>query len=869
MAQPPDQAVQVVVRCRPLLRRELEAGGAPSCLCVTSPSSLVISDGDRDFPSTRSHTFTFDRIFGERASQQQVYDHAAKPVVEQVLGGFNATICAYGQTGSGKTHTMEGAPGDEGIIARAIREVFEHIAQRQGHAHKFLVRASYLQIYNEVVSDLLKEDRTHLAIREDERKGVYVEGLSEWIVRSPDEILSLMAAGARARATGATLLNEQSSRSHAVFTLVVEQSQQLQGDGEEGEGEGEGGRHRVLSAKLNLVDLAGSERVRESGARGARLKETQHINLSLSALGNVIAALTSGDGARSHVPYRDAKLTRLLEDSLGGNCKTTVIANLSPAPECFNESLSTLKFTQRAKRIKNRAHVNEDFDKRTLLRRYEKELARLRSALENQRQQVVSSQLEVLQNERLRARQNHEAAQRQLEGQLSALSEERQHKLSLKSQIRELEEQLIGGGGGTSSSSGGGAHAALRRQKEQADLVSRQSRLESDLIRNEGQPAVTAARSRLEECVRLLAQQRDIMEALTRKLEEREATIGWLHGKLEKYDVRQRGLLAELGVDLTRGADSAEAFLAAQEEKEKEERGGGERVRATPIAEGQGPREVTAAMLSGDDALGYAAVSPSIADGTPMRRSAWGPTAGTTGAPAGQHAEKADAARAAAQRVGALQRQHEEYRAQAEAALASQEEEMRRLAAETKMMEAASAARSGQQHADDDDAHVCEAKGMRHSAEGRAQAAKRAALQLSDQVVIASKEREALRAILQHKIKVLTESLVRISAEVGGSVKPLEAWDQVKGRVGTELSKLQYLVDAAINALRTPSAGAGAETTVRQRPTGDTQLEVQGGDARGAADTASDQRRLWRLAQETRVQNMLAAARKRGGAGAR
>jgi len=219
-----------------------------------------------------------------------------------------------------------------------------------------------------------------------------------------------------------------------------------------------------------------------------------------------------------------------------------------------------------------------------------------------------------------------------------------------------------------------------------------------------------------------------------------------------------------------------------------------------------------------------------------------------------------------------LQRQHEEYRAQAEAALASQEEEMRRLAAEMKMMEAASAARSGQQHADDDDAGVQalrEAKGLRHSAEGRAQAAKRAALQLSDQVVIASKEREALRAILHHKIKVLTDSLVRISAEVGGSVKPLEAWDQVKGRVGTELSKLQYLVDAAINALRTPSAGAGAETTVRQRPTGDTQLEVQGGDARGAADTASDQRRLRRLAQETRVQNMLAAARKRGGAGAR
>ena len=854
-----DQAVQVVVRARPLSRRERDAGGDQSCLSVTSSSSLVIADGDRDFNSSRSHTFTFDRVFGERASQQQLYDQAAKPVVEQVLAGFNATICAYGQTGSGKTHTMEGTPGDEGIIARAIREVFGHIAQRQGREHKFLVRASYLQIYNEVVSDLLKEDRTHLTIREDERKGVYVEGLSEWIVRSPDEILSLMAAGARARATGATLLNEQSSRSHAVFTLVVEQSQRLEGGGG-GAGEEEGGRHRVLSAKLNLVDLAGSERVRESGARGARLKETQHINLSLSALGNVIAALTSGDGARSHVPYRDAKLTRLLEDSLGGNCRTTVIANLSPAPECFNESLSTLKFTQRAKSIKNRAHVNEDFDKRTLLRRYEKELARLRSALENQRQQVVSSQLEVLQNERLRARQIHEAAQRQLEGQLSALAAEREQKLSLTNQIRELEQQLIGGG----DSSGDDVHAALRREEEQADLVSRQSRLQSDLDRNQGQPAMTAARSRLVDCVQLLAQQRDIMEALTRKLEEREAAIGWLHDKLEKYDERQRGLLAELGVDLSHGADSAEAFLAAQEAHEER---GGERVPATPIVEGHGPREVTAAMLS-DDASGYAAVSPSIADGTPVRRSAWGDSAS-------KEVGKADAARAVAQRVGALQRQHEEYRAQAEAALVGQEEEMRRLAGEIESMEAAasaSVARSGHQHAGGLSVQLLsEAKERQQLAEGRAQAAKRKAHQLSEQVVIAAKEREALRAILQHKIKVLTDSLCRISAEVGGSVA---AWDQVKGRVGTELAKLQYLVDAAINALRTPSAGAGV-TVGRQRPRGETQparvqaVPAGSGTTKSAADTASDQRRQRRLAQEARVQDMLAAARKRGGVAAR
>ena len=165
------------------------------------------------------------------------------------------------------------------------------------------------------------------------------------------------------------------------------------------------------------MDLAGSERVRRSGARGARLTESRHINLSLSALGNVISALTNGDGSRKHVPYRDAKLTRLLEDSLGGNCKTLVVANLSPAASSFSESLSTLKFTQRAKRIRNRARVNEDLDQRTLLRKYERELVRLRAKLEKQRSQLVGSQVTVLQAERERAQRNHAVAQRQLQEQ--------------------------------------------------------------------------------------------------------------------------------------------------------------------------------------------------------------------------------------------------------------------------------------------------------------------------------------------------------------------------------------------------------------------------------------------------------------------
>lgn len=219
-----------------------------------------------------------------------------------------------------------------------------------------MVRASYLQIYNEVISDLLKPGWNSLAIREDKKKGVFVEGLSEWAVRSPRDIYSLMKDGMRHRATAATRMNDVSSRSHAVFIIIVEQMTKV-------------GKN-VKVGKLNLVDLAGSERVSVTGATGQRLEESKKINQSLSCLGNVIAALTDSKG-RSHIPYRDSKLTRILEDSLGGNCKTTMIAMISPAFDGYSESLSTLKFATRAKKIKNTARVNEDLDERALLRKYE------------------------------------------------------------------------------------------------------------------------------------------------------------------------------------------------------------------------------------------------------------------------------------------------------------------------------------------------------------------------------------------------------------------------------------------------------------------------------------------------------------------
>jgi len=220
-------------------------------------------------------------------------------------------------------------------MPRSMEEVFKFIQLQTNINSTFMVRASYLQIYNENISDLLKVERTSLQIREDKKKGVFVEGLSEWAVRSPNEIYSLMQKGALSRTTATTKMNDLSSRSHAVFIIIVEQMTMYKTPEEEAAALD--APKQIKVGKLNLVDLAGSERVRVTGATGKRLEECKSINQSLSSLGNVIAALTEMK-TRSHIPYRDSKLTRLLEDSLGGNCKTTMMAMITPSGEAFLES---------------------------------------------------------------------------------------------------------------------------------------------------------------------------------------------------------------------------------------------------------------------------------------------------------------------------------------------------------------------------------------------------------------------------------------------------------------------------------------------------------------------------------------------------
>ncbi|KAF6263956.1 P-loop containing nucleoside triphosphate hydrolase protein [Scenedesmus sp. NREL 46B-D3] len=309
----------------------------------------------------KQRQFQFDHAFGPHTAQEQVYGCCVADLVDAVVEGYNATVLAYGPTGSGKTYTMGTGsalhcmPEQQGIIPRVIRHLFD-VIQSAGDNRSFVVRAQFLEIYNEEVRDLLAppgssssgggmctggmlQDRQRgsgIAIRECPDGQILVAGAREEVASSYEDLVRLLDVGALARATGATALNEQSSRSHAIFTIIYR------------------------CAKFHLVDLAGSESTRRTGAVGARFKETVTINQGLLALGNVISAL--GDERRrlpgGHVPYRNSKLTRLLQDSLGGNSKTLMIACVSSADDVLDENLNTLKYAGRARHIKNRPVVN-------------------------------------------------------------------------------------------------------------------------------------------------------------------------------------------------------------------------------------------------------------------------------------------------------------------------------------------------------------------------------------------------------------------------------------------------------------------------------------------------------------------------------
>lgn len=319
--------------------------GSAMCISFDTDEKTVNMNASQE--SLAPLRFTFDHVFPPNTAQVSVYDKAAKPIVDSVLEGFNGTVFAYGQTSSGKTHTMTGPSIDDeelkGIIPRMVRTVFNTIANSEDHL-EFTVKVSYAEIYMEKIRDLLNPEKVNLKIHEDKSRGIYIQDLTEEYVSEETEVYQLMKLGGANREVGSTNMNEGSSRSHSIFSLTISQNNTVD--------------YSARTGKLYLVDLAGSEKVLKTGAEGKRLEEAKGINKSLTMLGLVIYSLT--DGKSTHVPYRDSKLTRVLQDSLGGNAKTSLIITCSPHPYNEAETLSTLRFGIRAKAIKNKPKVNRE-----------------------------------------------------------------------------------------------------------------------------------------------------------------------------------------------------------------------------------------------------------------------------------------------------------------------------------------------------------------------------------------------------------------------------------------------------------------------------------------------------------------------------
>ncbi|KAH6762178.1 P-loop containing nucleoside triphosphate hydrolases superfamily protein [Perilla frutescens var. hirtella] len=375
--------VQVLLRCRPFSDDELRNNAPQVVSCNDYQREVSVSQSIAGKHIDR--VFTFDKVFGPNAQQRDLYEQAVIPIVNEVLDGFNCTIFAYGQTGTGKTYTMEGEckrskgtpsgelPRGAGVIPRAVKQIFDTLESQNA---EYSVKVTFLELYNEEITDLLApEDLSKVALEDKQKKqlplmedgkgGVLVRGLEEEIVANASEIFSLLERGSAKRRTAETLLNKQSSRSHSLFSITIH-IKEATPEGEE----------LIKCGKLNLVDLAGSENISRSGAREGRAREAGEINKSLLTLGRVINALVEHLG---HIPYRDSKLTRLLRDSLGGRTKTCIIATVSPAVHCLEETLSTLDYAHRAKHIKNKPEVNQKMMKSTLIKDLYGEIERLKA----------------------------------------------------------------------------------------------------------------------------------------------------------------------------------------------------------------------------------------------------------------------------------------------------------------------------------------------------------------------------------------------------------------------------------------------------------------------------------------------------------
>ncbi|XP_042014081.1 kinesin-like protein KIN-7D, mitochondrial [Salvia splendens] len=404
-------SISVTIRFRPLSEREYQRGDEVAWY----------ADGEKTVRNEYNPmtAYAFDKVFGSSTNTPEVYEVAARPVVKAAMDGVNGTVFAYGVTSSGKTHTMHGDQSSPGIIPLAIKDVFSIIQDTPGR--EFLLRVSYLEIYNEVINDLLDPTGQNLRVRED-AQGTYVEGIKEEVVLSPGHALSFIAAGEEHRHVGSNNFNLFSSRSHTIFTLMIESSNH--GDDYDG----------VIFSQLNLIDLAGSESAKTE-TTGIRRKEGSYINKSLLTLGTVIGKLS--EGKASHVPYRDSKLTRLLQSSLSGRGHVSLICTITPASSNMEETHNTLKFASRAKRVEIYASRNRIIDEKSLIKKYQKEISSLKEELDQLKRGMLAG---VSHEDIIVLKQQLEEGQFKMQ---SRLEEEEDAKAALMSRIQRLTKLIL------------------------------------------------------------------------------------------------------------------------------------------------------------------------------------------------------------------------------------------------------------------------------------------------------------------------------------------------------------------------------------------------------------------------------------------
>ncbi|CDY08179.1 BnaA06g15470D [Brassica napus] len=407
--------ITVTIRFRPLSPREVNNGD----------EIAWYADGDYTIRNEYNPDlcYAFDRVFGPPTTTRRVYDTAAQQVVSGAMSGINGTVFAYGVTSSGKTHTMHGEQRSPGIIPLAVKDVFSIIQETP--EREFLLRVSYLEIYNEVINDLLDPTGQNLRIREDSQ-GTYVEGIKDEVVLSPAHALSLIASGEEHRHVGSNNVNLFSSRSHTMFTLTIESSPH--GKGDDGED--------VTLSQLHLIDLAGSESSKTE-MTGQRRKEGSSINKSLLTLGTVISKLT--DTKAAHIPYRDSKLTRLLQSTLSGHGLVSLICTITPASSTSEETHNTLKFAQRCKHVEIKASRNKIMDEKSLIKKYQKEISCLQEELTQLKHgvSVSTSNQEDLADRKLQLKSV------QVKPQLRLEEEEDEAKAALMGRIQRLTKLIL------------------------------------------------------------------------------------------------------------------------------------------------------------------------------------------------------------------------------------------------------------------------------------------------------------------------------------------------------------------------------------------------------------------------------------------